>query len=278
MNIGMWVMSTGMMLSTALFLTALFNMDPWKDHSYNYAPPITAGAPSPHASGREHMVCSSCHQIIDPMATTADSPIPPIVSGATSPHRDSRSNQVCAQCHRILTPQEAAILARKNAVARVTAQAKKGADPQVSSRSGRASAIPVAAVMPIIPPLPPSAAPFNPEWHESFRSIRFQGKVLKVIGRQPTSGRNHVNILVDNGIRLPTWVNLAPEWYMKSRRCQISTGFYVKGVAFRDARSSNGLLYGQSIAVNGQLCAVRNSHMRGLWNATTENNEADEAE
>ncbi|MBF8273578.1 MAG: Histidine kinase [Magnetococcales bacterium] len=257
MKFGMWIMATGLMLGTGLFLMAVFDVDPWKDPGYNYAPPIAAGAPSPHVSDRFGRACSSCHQIINPQRDLAI-PFVPIPSGAISPHRDGRESQACSRCHRIL--------ARKNIPTRTQPQ-----------QNAVAQGIPV-AIVPPLPPLPSPPAVRDNEWHEKFRPIRFQGKILAVAGKNLSLGRNNINILINDGINQPSWYNLAPEWYLKSTKCNVSYGLYVKGTAFRELGGTNTLRYGQNLSVNGQYCPLRNSHMEGLWNPATRHHNEEEAE
>lgn len=257
MKFGMWIMATGLMLGTGLFLMAVFDVDPWKDHRYSYAPPIAAGAPSPHPDDRTHRTCSSCHQIINQqrdLAIPVAPPTPPIASGVPSPHGDSRDNMACSKCHRIQ--------------AQTTLPTPPAAPPQVVAPQ---TAQGIAVAMMTVPyPLLPAAPAVKPrEWHEKFQPVRFQGKILAVVGKNIRYGRINVNILVNDGINQPSWYNLAPEWYLQAKRCNVSTGFYVKGTSFNELGQPNALRYGQSLSVNGQFCQLRNSHMEGLWNPTT---------
>lgn len=252
MKFGMWIMATGLMLGTGLFLMAVFDVDPWKDHRYSYAPPISAGAPSPHPDDRTHRTCSSCHQIINRQRDLAIPMIsaPPIPSGTITPHRDGRETKACSKCHRILA---------------------KTTSPTPTTGTPQAPAQGIAVAMVTTPyPLLPAAPTVKPrEWHEKFQPIRFQGKILAVVGKNINFGRININILINDGVNQPSWYNLAPEWYLQAKRCNVSSGFYVKGTSFNELGQPNALRYGQSLSVNGQFCQLRNSHMEGLWNPTT---------
>ncbi|MBF0173472.1 MAG: magnetochrome domain-containing protein [Magnetococcales bacterium] len=258
---GVWIMATGLMLGTGLFLMAVLDIDPWKDPGYNHAPPITADAPSPHRGERNRRACSSCHPIINPQRDLAIPFVPAIVSGTMSPHSDGREHQACSKCHRIL--------------ARPVTPATPGITPG-SAASARPQGVPIAMTVPVLQRTAP-AIPQNSEWHEQFRTTRFQGKIMAVAGRDPRTGRNNVNILIDDGVN-PSWYNLAPEWYLKEKKCMVASGFYAKGTAFQELGQTRSLRYGQSLSINGQLCQLRNSHMEGLWNPTTRRHGNEEAD
>lgn len=261
LKFGMWIMATGLMLGAGLFFMAVLDVDPWKDPGYSYAPPIAIGAPSPHRGDKSGRACSSCHQIINPKRDLAIPFVPPIVSGVPSPHRDGRENQACSRCHRILSQKSTA--------------ANQVIKPEISQNPTPKS-VPVAMLS-----SPPTSTTLDfEEMEDKFQSIRFQGKVLAVVGKSPSSGRNNVNILVNDGVNQPSWYNLAPDWYLQAKKCFVFYGLYIKGVAFKEIGNNNALRYGQSMSVNGQLCQLRNSHMEGLWNPTairhgTTNEESD---
>ncbi|MBF0423391.1 MAG: magnetochrome domain-containing protein [Magnetococcales bacterium] len=256
MKFGMWIMATGFMLGTGLFLMAVLDVDPWKDHRYSYAPPIAADAPSPHVDDAYHKSCSSCHQIINTQKDLAIPVVPPIVNGALSPHRDGRETQACSRCHRIqATP---AVQTPPGAPNSTTAPMPQGM---------------VVALTTPLTTLPPPPQPWDPERHERFRPVRFQGRILAVVGKNLNFGRNNVNILINDGVNRPSWINLAPEWYLQAKRCHVFYGLYVKGTAFAEVGQPNSLRYGQTLAVNGQYCRLRNSHLEGLWNPSARRGE-----
>ncbi len=261
MKFGMWIMATGFMLGTGLFLMAVLDVDPWKDHRYSYAPPIAADAPSPHVADVYHKSCSSCHQIINTQRDLAIPVAPPIVSGTLSPHLDGRENQACSRCHRILARRP---VTNGNLAVIPDPMQARAAQPQ-----GVAVAM---TTPPAVPPLPPDPQSWDPERHERFMPIRFQGRILAVVGKNIHFGRNNVNILVNDGVNRPIWYNLAPDWYLQAKRCSVFYGLYVKGTAFREVGTANSLRYGQTLSVNGQYCTLRNTHMEGLWNPSTRRN------
>ncbi|MBF0588597.1 MAG: magnetochrome domain-containing protein [Magnetococcales bacterium] len=257
MNIASWIMASGALFGIGLFLMTAFSIDPWEDHSYENVPPIAAGAPSPHGDDRSKMVCSTCHEIISSNVKPQISRIPPIVGGAPAPHRDGRERQPCAECHRILSQQEAMMLAGPGGFRQNSSPAAPAATP--------ARTVPVAQVMvPSLPPRQPTVV--DPEWHERFRPVRFQGKVVQIIGRSTRSGRRNVSVRVSDSVNAPVWYNLAPSWYLKSKKCNVGLGMFVKGTAFKEmGRKNPKLMYGKSIAVNGQFCLLRDKEMRGAW-------------
>ncbi|MBF0621320.1 MAG: magnetochrome domain-containing protein [Magnetococcales bacterium] len=257
-NIAAWIMASAIVLGAGLFLIAVFEENPWDDHSYDEAPAIVAGAPSPHPDDRGHMVCSSCHEILVDNISNQKT-VPPITSGATAPHLDARRRQVCSNCHRIMTQAEAA--ARQ--AQREKQIARQSASPGVqmmtvamTPSTNRSVATP-----------PPAARTVDPEWHERFTTVRFQGKVIRVVNQsQRSSGRKNVTIQVSNEITSPAWYNLAPAGYLKENGCGIRNGMYIKGTAFKEMGAGKGaLLYAASISVNGEVCPLRDSHMLGMW-------------
>ncbi|MBF0448996.1 MAG: magnetochrome domain-containing protein [Magnetococcales bacterium] len=235
MNIAEWIMAAGIAFGISLLMFSIVKDDPWNDHVYDRAPPISAGVPSPHRAGRQKMVCSSCHEIINPTLSGRAQVIPPIVSGAPAPHIDGREKQLCSHCHKIISP---------NKIAKTIAVAQR---------------IPVLSAMVASPTL-------DPEWHEKFHLTRFQGKVVRVVEKTAQSGRENLNILIDDGINKPAWYNLAPRWFLKKEGCSVQTGFFVKGTAYKEIGvATPQIQYVKTLSVNGQFCDLRNTHMNGLW-------------
>ncbi|MBF0453941.1 MAG: magnetochrome domain-containing protein [Magnetococcales bacterium] len=232
MNIAEWIMAVGIVFGMALLLLSVVKDDPWNDHVYDKAPPISAGVPSPHRAGRQKMVCSSCHEIINPTLSGRSKVIPPIVAGAPAPHRDGREKQLCSHCHKIISPRSAA------------------------------QSIAVAQIIPVITP----ANTFDPEMHERFKLTRIQGKIVRIVEKTVQSGRENLNVMIDNGISKPAWYNLAPKKFLVEQGCSVQTGLFVKGTAYREiGRRNPQIQYVKTLSVNGQLCDLRNTHMVGLW-------------
>ncbi|MGN7612234.1 magnetochrome domain-containing protein [Magnetococcales bacterium HHB-1] len=105
-----WLTAIGISFGVIILSIALFSDDFWEDEAYEHAPPIRNTSRAPHKDGREKMVCSSCHQIIQNQANTtppmhqALNPLqtaPPIQAGTRAPHRDGRERQPCRNCHSI---------------------------------------------------------------------------------------------------------------------------------------------------------------------------------
>ncbi|MBF0623589.1 MAG: magnetochrome domain-containing protein [Magnetococcales bacterium] len=245
-----WIMAAGVAFGLGYFLVAVIDADPWEDPVYDRVPPILAGAASPHGDGRDQMACSSCHEIL-PNGPGPAHPWslprvwgPPLAVGTPSPHRDGRERQDCAQCHPILTRSPAPPTAVLGAQVRT-----------------------VALTGPVPPLVPASGSPaLDPEWHERFARVRFQGTVAQIIDPRPGSGLTTVHMLVSDGIHPPLWASLAPRDYLNSQGCPLSRGVFVKGTAFQEAgRSRDGLLYVWSMSLNGQFCLLRDSHMRNAW-------------
>ena len=236
LNIAEWIMAVGIVFGVGLLLLSVVKDDPWQDHVYDNVPPISAGVASPHRGGRQKMVCSSCHEIIDPKLSGRANIIPPIIFGAPAPHVDGREKQTCSHCHKILN------------------------QPQ-----SRAQTIAVAQRLPTFTPIPVSPSP-DPEMHERFLLSRFQGKIIRVVTKSVQSGRENLNILLNNGINKPTWFNLAPDDYLGKQGCGVQTGLFVKGTSFKEmGRRTPQMQYVKTISVNGHLCLIRDRHMLGMW-------------
>lgn len=249
-DLATWIMALGIAFGLGLFLTAVINRNPWEDHTYNISPPIVVGTPAPHMDGREAMTCSSCHVVV-PMKTTASrmTGILPIVQGGPSPHIDGREKMNCASCHTILPRSKAA--APPSPPVGLAAQEPMMLQP-------RAVTVAMNAPASLLPPIP---APLGPEAHEGFTSYRFQGKVVRVfVTGSQTWG--DVYILLDDGINPPGWIDLAPRLFLQTGSCLVRPGMFVKGTAYRD---TGALAYGGSLMVNGELCMLRDNHLKGLW-------------
>jgi hypothetical protein len=244
LNIAEWIMAVGIVFGIGLLLLSIFKNDPWEDHVYDNVPPIAAGVASPHRAGRQKMVCSSCHEIISPTLSGRSKVVPSIVRNAVSPHRDGRQKQLCTHCHKIV--------ARKTLPTPKTAAGNRGA-----------KTIAVAQRIPIMARPDPT---LSPEWHERFGITRFQGKVIRVLSKTVRSGRENLNVLINDGINKPAWYNLAPKWFLNKHECGVQTGLFVKGTAYKEIGQRNPQMqYVKTISVNGQLCNLRNRHMNGLW-------------
>ena len=229
-------MALGIAFSLALFFTAAFSDDPWQDHSYDRAPPIVAGASAPHLDGREKMVCSSCHMVVPPKTAAAgQQPGPlPIVQGMPSPHVDGRERMACAGCHTIVP---------------------KGARPPAPPAAAKPLAVSVALTT-----SPPHEAP------EDLIPYRYQGKVVRVAGSGTRSVWGDIYVLVDDGINARLWIVLAPRWFLQAEGCLVRPGMFVKGTAFRDPdQGRTSPAYGKSVMANGEVCALRDNHLNGLW-------------
>ena len=247
-------MAFGIAFALALFLTAVFNINPWEDHTYQMAPPIVAGMPAPHRDGREEMVCSSCHIVTQPKnpAGSAAAGKLPIVAGMPSPHTDARSQMKCEACHTIVAKGAGTATAVTPAVSQPLPVALPAALPNTPSS---------------VPPVP-MAVPLAPGGEEEMNlpPYRFQGKVLKVTVTGAGSVWGDVFLLLDDRINDPYWINLAPRWYLQAQGCPVHAGIFVKGMAFRDSNvDTPSPSYAMSLMVNGELCSLRDQHMRGLW-------------
>ncbi|CAK0747871.1 Magnetosome protein MamX [uncultured Gammaproteobacteria bacterium] len=248
-----WIMALGIAFGMTMFLIAIFNDNPWNDHTYAVASPIVAGVPAPHRDGREKMVCSSCHVVV-PAKTVAGTAagVLPIVQGTPAPHHDGRENLVCSNCHTIVAK-------GKGGPGTTTAQPNAINHNNVASPPPRA----VTVAMTFTPPPTPT---LDPEAHELFTDYRFQGRVVRIAGTGSQSVWGDVFVLIDDGINPPWWMDLAPRLFLQSSGCPIGIGMFVKGTAVRDAtQDASALVYGKSIMVNGELCPLRNSHLKGLW-------------
>ncbi len=240
-----WIMAFGIVFGLAMFLTAVFNKNPWSDHTYTKASPIIAGMPGPHRDGREKMVCSSCHIVVPAKQIAGPKTwVLPIVQGVKSPHLDGRNTQPCSNCHTI--------------VAKDIQAAASGVQLHP------AKFVTVALPAPISDQ--PPAEILSPEAHEWFTSYRFQGTVVKVAGTGSRSLWGDVYVLLDDGINAPGWIDLAPRLFLQSGGCLVRSGMFVKGTAYHDPAGGDGRLgYAKSIMVNGEFCALRDSHLNGLW-------------
>ena len=252
-NMAAWIMASGIVFGMAMFLTAVFNDNPWNDHTYSKASPIVAGMPSPHRDGRDKMVCSSCHVVVPakPAAGPASWGLP-IVRGTKAPHIDGREKMACASCHTIVPKDMDAFGAgaRRNNPAGTVALAPKA----------------LTVALPADRAAQPPAEILSPEAHEWFTPYRFQGKVLRVAGTGAQSVWGDIYLLVDDGINVPGWIDLAPRLFLQTAGCSVRPGMFVKGTAYRDpTKDEGGLGYVKTILVNGELCTLRDSHLIGLW-------------
>ena len=251
-DVAPWIMAIGIVFGMAMFLMAVFNGNPWNDHTYAKASPIVAGMPGPHRDGREKMVCSTCHIVVPakwiagPKTWTL-----PIVQGTKAPHVDGREKMLCSACHTIL--------------AKDIGGGSTGARLHPVQSFGRtATALTVA--LPTDLTSPPPAEILSPEAHEWFRAYRFQGTVLRLSGTGSQTVWGDVYVLIDDGINSPSWIDLAPRLFLQSEGCYVRPGMFVKGTAYRDpAGDANSLGYAKSIMVNGEFCTLRDSHLNGLW-------------
>ncbi len=253
-DIAVWIMALGIAFSLALVLTAAFSDDPWRDHTYDRVPPIVAGMSAPHRDGREKMVCSSCHIVVPPKAAAGPGPgLLPIVQGTPAPHVDGREKIACASCHTIV---------RKGDVPKGAVGAAPVPPPPGTPLP---EAVSVAlAVAPPSPP-PPSAALMH-EAHERMLTYRYQGRVATVAGSGSRSVWGDVYIQIDDGINAPIWIDLAPRWFLQAAGCLVRPGMFVKGTAFRDPIQTGAALdYGKTVMANGEVCALRDNHLKGLW-------------
>ncbi|WP_135075522.1 magnetochrome domain-containing protein [Terasakiella sp. SH-1] len=251
-SVAEWVMALGIAFSLGIFFVAVVEDNPWQDHSYGDAPPITLGTPAPHTDGKEKMTCSTCHAILPPDPNQSKDFRIPIAVGAPSPHGDERDQQPCSNCHRYVNSLQ-----------------------QDVGGSGVAQAVTAAMAMPPQgevkkkPSLrfPPKAKPLDKEAHEIFTFFRFQGKVTRIFPKNPKlDPQANIVALVDNGITQPMWVDLAPNWFLKSEGCRVFKGMFIKGqAAAEDPKDRTELAYATTLGVNGKSCFLRNSHLRGLW-------------
>lgn len=237
-------MAIGVVFSLSAFSISIFNADPWKEDAYELAPPIPAGMPAPpsHDSGpKADQVCSSCHAIIPPQATSRSKGIPIIPPGAQSPAnhiQDGRAQRACIECHKI------------------------------HQQSKTKLSKPVKAITIAMPVRKPAAATgiTDPNWSNNFANYRFQGHAIKVVNNGANTGSSTVYILLDDGVNKPKWMSLAPLNYLVRKECTVSPQMYVKGTAFREkVATKGGLLYGRYISVNGEDCRLRNNAMIGMW-------------
>lgn len=263
-DVAVWIMALGIAFALALFLTAIFNANPWEDHTYQVAPPIVAGMPAPHKDGREEMVCSSCHIVTHPKTVSGAPPgaVLPIVEGTPAPHKDGREKMNCAMCHTII-PRSKPVSGPARTVP--AAPAAPVAAPQTLPVA-MPVVMPQGAAVPAVPlqSQPPITVRGGEE--ENLPTYRFQGKVLKLAGTGSQSVWGDVFILLDDGINDPTWIDLAPRWYLQAGGCHLRAGMFVKGMAFRDANADGPTpSYGMSLLVNGEFCGLRDREMRGLW-------------
>jgi hypothetical protein len=242
LNIAEWIMAVGIVFGIGLLLLSIVKNDPWEDHVYDNVPPIAAGVPSPHRAGRQKMVCSSCHEIISPTLSGRSKVVPSIVRNAISPHGDGRDKQLCTNCHKIVA---------------------RSAPRNVAQQRTQAKSIAVAQRIPLMARPDPTR---GPEWHERFGLTRFQGRIIRVVTKTVRSGRENLNVLIDNSISKPAWYNLAPNWFLQKLECSVQQGLFVKGTAYKEIGQRNPQMqYVKTISVNGHLCELRNRHMTGLW-------------
>ncbi len=242
-NMAAWIMASGIVFGMAMFLTAVFSTNPWNDHTYSKASPIVAGMPSPHRDSRDKMVCSTCHIVVQAKRVAKSASVGlPIVQGTPAPHIDGREKLPCTGCH-IVVP--------------------RGTD---TFGAGLPSPKAVTVALPIVRSGPPPAQILSPEAHEWFMAYRFQGRVLQVGGTGARSVWGDVYVLVDDGINEPGWIDLAPRLFLEAAGCPVRAGLFVKGTAYRDPTGgSAGLAYAKTVTMNGEFCALRDSHLKGLW-------------
>ncbi|MBF0176981.1 MAG: magnetochrome domain-containing protein [Magnetococcales bacterium] len=241
-NIAEWIMAAGVVFSIGLLLLTIIPDNPWNDHVYNNVPPIVAGVASPHKNGRQMMVCSSCHEVMQIDGTGQTRAIPPVIEGTPNPHPDARGQQNCGRCHKMISRQQIATLHQL--------------------RQAPAS-IPVA----LTPGLPPaSTSLLDPESHERFQVVRFQGKVRHVYWKSPRvtlDNQEGVIILVDDGVNEPVWLDLGPRGNLEQQGCGVQVGTYIKGTAFQEASVQVAQMqYAKTLAIHGQFCTLRDNHLR----------------
>ncbi|MBL6929271.1 MAG: magnetochrome domain-containing protein [Rhodospirillales bacterium] len=287
-------MAFGIVFSLAVFLGAVFDVNPWKDHSYENVPPITDGAPAPHADGKEKMACGTCHVILPPENAVGEMRLP-IIVGTPSPHGGARDQQPCTDCHTVVDKRQGVqetvqspkpmqmvtvAMSRASRIPPITDGApsphrgERNRQPcdschtVVNKRPGPPTAPSqmVTVAMRTASPKPPRPQMLGREAHETFMHVRFQGKVRKVYQDASSLAARNVTALVDNGVSAPFWIDLAPYWFLQREECLVGPGMFVKGTAFRqNAGDPKELAYAMNIAVNGELCMLRDSHMIGFW-------------
>lgn len=173
----------------------------------------------------------------------------PIIAGSPAPHRDGRENMVCSTCHIVLPPKLAA--ARPPVIASAAPPAPP-VEPLPQAVSVAMTAVPTPAL--------------DPEAHEWMVPYRYQGRVSAIGGAGSRSAWSVVYMQVDDGINPPSWIDLGPRWFLQAAGCQPRPGMFVKGTAFRDpAQPGVTLAYGKTVMTNGDVCALRDNHLEGLW-------------
>ena len=239
-------MAAGIAFGVAMFLTATFSDDLWSDHTYDMAPPIIAGIPAPHTDGRQEMVCSSCHIVLPPQAAGGQSGgLLPIVKGSPNPHTDGLEKMACTSCHTIISKKSAG-------------KSTPPPHPGINNRGVGSLPHAVTVAMAVDGAETAQVA----EGHENFVPYRYQGRVRRVAGE----GNQSLYVLVDDGINSPSWIDLAPRWYLRAGECPVREGVFIKGTAFHDpVAEGDVLLYAQTVMVNGEVCTLRDNHLRGLW-------------
>jgi hypothetical protein len=264
-NLAAWIMASGIVFGLAMFLTAVFNANPWNDHTYSKAAPIVAGMASPHRDGRDEMVCSSCHIVVPAkMAVGPRSWVLPILKGTRAPHSDGRERMTCSACHTILVRDRSGFKVDTP----LQSATGPGSGGGTAPRTNPGAAPPKVVTVAIPPDLsgPPPAEILSPEAHEWYVATRFQGTVRRVAGTGTTTVWGDIYVLVDDGINPSGWLDLAPRLFLEAEGCFFRPGLFVKGTAYRDPGAGpGGLGYVKSIMVNGELCALRDSHLNGLW-------------
>jgi Magnetochrome domain len=241
-----WIMAAGIAFGVAMFLTATFSDDLWSDHTYGMAPPIIAGTVAPHSDGRQEMVCSSCHIVLPPQAGGGQpGGLLPIVKGGPVPHTDGREKLPCDSCHTIISKKAAG-------------KAPPSLHPGINSRG--IGSLPHAVTVAMT--VEGGETVQLGEGHERFIPYRYQGRVRRVAGE----GNQSLYVLVDDGINPPSWIDLAPRWFLRAAECPVREGVFIKGTAYHDpVTEGETLLYAQTLMVNGEVCTLRDSHLSGLW-------------
>ncbi len=97
-------------------------------------------------------------------------------------------------------------------------------------------------------------------------SVRFRGRVTRMISRGSDIGWGQIHIWVDSGSGPATEISVAPNWYLQHLGCSVSQKSKVRGAAFKFSKVQSGAkLYAKNIAIGANSCRLRNDEGFALW-------------
>ena len=98
------------------------------------------------------------------------------------------------------------------------------------------------------------------------KSVRFRGRVARMISRGSDIGWGQIHIWVDSGSGPATEISVGPNWYLQHLGCPVTEKSRVRGAAFKFGKVQSGAkLYAKNITIDGKSCRLRNDEGFALW-------------